>query len=91
MALSKAFDTMNHDLLFAKLGAYGFQEDALAFMKSYFTNRQQRVRVNSNFSIWEETISGVPQGSILGLLLFNNFLNDLKNLFSLAKWLSVRL
>ena len=48
--LSKAFDTMNYDLLIAKLGAYGFQEDALVFMKSYFTNRQQRVCVNSNFS-----------------------------------------
>ena len=91
MDLSKAFDTMDQDLLNAKSGAYCFQEEAVVFMKSYFTNRQQRVRVNSNFSIWEETISGVPQGSILGLLLFNNFLNDLKNLFSLAKWLSVRL
>ena len=46
-------------------------------MKSYFTNRQKRVRVNSNFSMWEEIISGVTQGSILGLLLFNIFLNDL--------------
>ena len=44
MDLPKAFDTMNHDLLIAKLGAYGFQEDALVFMKSYFTNRQERVR-----------------------------------------------
>ena len=51
--LSKAFDTMNHDLLTAKLGAYGFQEYALVFMKSCFTNRQQRLRVNSNFSMWE--------------------------------------
>ena len=42
---------MNHDLLTAKLGPYGFQEDALVFMKSYFMNRQQRVRVNSNFSM----------------------------------------
>ena len=50
---------MNHDLLTAKLGAYGFQEDALFFMENYFMNRQQRVRVNSNFSISEEIIAGV--------------------------------
>ena len=59
MDLSKAFDTMNHDLLTAKSGAYGFQEDALFFMENYFMNRQQRVRVNSNFSMSEETIAGV--------------------------------
>ena len=75
--LSKAFDTMNHDLIIAKLGAYGFQEGAPVFMKSCFTNRQQRVRVNRNFSTWEKIISGVLQGSILCPLLFNIFLNDL--------------
>ena len=50
MDLPKAFDTMNHNLLIAKLGAYAFQNDALSFMKSYLMKRPQRVRVNSNFS-----------------------------------------
>ena len=58
MDLSKAFDTIVQDWLIAKLETYGFQEEALIFIKSCFTNRQQSVHVNINFSMWEETISG---------------------------------
>ena len=76
MDLSKAFDTLNHNLLIAKLGSYGFETDALRYMKSYLTNRKQRVRVNKTFSEWEKITIGVPQGSMLRPLLFNIFLND---------------
>ena len=50
MDLSKAFDSLNHKLLIAKLGAYGFNKKALYYIKSYLNNRKQRDRVNSNFS-----------------------------------------
>ena len=77
MDLSKAFDTINHELLIAKLEAYGFSTNALLFMLSYLKNRSQRISINSSFSTWEEIIAGVPQGSILGHLLVNIFLNDI--------------
>ena len=75
--LSKAFDCLIHDLLIAKLNAYGFDYISLKLIHSYLTNRFQRVRVNSKFSSWNDIIFGVPQGSILGPLFFNIYLSDL--------------
>ena len=75
--LSKAFDYLPHDLIIAKLDVYGFKNDALCLTFNYLNNIKQRVKINSSFSSFQNIISGVPQGSLLGPLLFNIFLTDI--------------
>lgn len=69
----KALDCLDHDLLTTKLNAYGFTLPALKLTHNNLPNRKERTEVNSSFSKWLEIIFEVPQGSILGALLFKIF------------------
>ena len=74
--LSKAFDCLSHELLIAKLHPYGFDLPALELIQSYLSDRKQRTNIDATYSSWEETLFGVPQGSILVSLLFDLELGD---------------
>ena len=75
--MSKAFDSLHPSLMINKLKAYGFSEESLSLMRSYFSNRQIRVKLNGVTSSWKDAVRGCPQGSSFGPLLWNIFQNDM--------------
>ena len=77
--LSKAFNTVNHVILFDKLEHYGIHGLTLDWIRSYFSNRKQYVEYNGHRSLRNEISCGVPQGSILGPLFFLLYINDINN------------
>ena len=81
MDLTKAFDCLPHSLLLGKLSAYGLSDKSCSLVSNYLSNRKQRVKLGPHYSEWADIVRAVPQGSILGPLVFNVFINDIFHFF----------
>ena len=77
--LSKAFDSVPHERLLLKLNRYGIDGQLHLWFRYFLTNRKQRVMIRGSYSEWSPVISGVPQGSILGPIMFLIYVNDIPN------------
>ena len=82
--LSKAFDTLQHDLIVLKLKQYQLDDKITNPIKDYHSNRRQRVKLGNVHSAWQDITTGIPQGSIFGPVLFNIFMNDLVYVIKLS-------
>ena len=77
MDLSKAYDCLPHDHIIAKFEAHGLSKSSLSLLLDYLISRKQRVKIGSSYSVWHKIKRGVLQGSILGPLLFDVFINNI--------------